>query len=263
MLRSAKVSALLATALLAPVGAALIAAGACNSSGIRPPPPPPPPPTVSEFVVDGNTIALWHLNEGVGQTAVDSTGNGHDLSLGPTAGVETDDPSWSSSGRFGNCLVFDRLESDYAVGGGSNTFPTNEVTVELWYRTTLLSGFPFNAGFINCQIAFSGPPPSPIYFAIGDGMNWEFCTISDPTVLAVISDGNWHYLAGTYDGAMMRFYVDGAEEATLPATSVLASPSAYHVGGRPSNTFIDGSIDEVRLSDIARSATEISDYFNP
>lgn len=243
--------------------ALLVASGACNKSSSRRPDPLPPPVVLTEFVADGNTIALWHLNEGTGQTSADSTGNGHDLTLGPTTALEIDDPAWSTQGRFGNCLSFTRAESDYALGGGSNTFPTNEVTIELWYRTTLLSGFPFNAGFINCQIAFSGPPPSEIYFAIGDGANWEFCQINDPAVLATISDGNWHYLAGTYDGAMMRFYVDAVEEATLPATATLASPNAYHIGGRPFNTFIEGSIDEVRLSGIARSASEIWNYFNP
>lgn len=242
------------------VCACVLAIGACSHSSSR---TPGTGGTVTEFPIDGNTIALWHLNEGTGQTSVDSTGNGHDLTLGATTAGEVSDPGWLAQGRFGSCLSFTRAENDYAVGGGSNTFPTNEVTVELWYRTTLQSGFPFNAGFINCQIAWSGPSPSPIYFAIGDGMNWEFCEITDPAVRATIADGNWHYLAGTYDGATMRFYVDGIEQATQPATTILASPNIYHVGGRPSNTFIEGDIDEVRLSDIARSATEILSYFNP
>ncbi len=244
----------------------LLALAGCNgSSGPRRSggPGPPPPASVAEFPMDSNTVALWHFNEGTSQLASDSSGNGHDLTLGPSINNEGDDPQWTTMGRFGNCLEYDRLESDYATGGSGNTFPTNECTVEMWFRTTYRAGFPFNAGFINCQIAYSGPNPSEIYFAIGNGSNWEFCQITDPTVNALIADGSWHYLAGTYDGSTLRFYVDGLERATQPSTLVLANPAVYHVGGRPSNTFVDGSIDEVRLSDVARSATEIFDYFNP
>ena len=32
----------------------------------------------------------------------------------------------------------------------------------------------------------------------------------------------------------------------------------YWLGGRPQNTFFDGQMDEIRLSDVARSAAEIA-----
>ena len=33
-------------------------------------------------------------------------------------------------------------------------------------------------------------------------------------------DGNWHFVAGTYDGAYVRFYVDGVEVTPATATSL-------------------------------------------
>lgn len=241
---------------------ALLILCACNDGGSRR--RQPMDNTVQEFPSDSHTVALWHFDEGIGQDLLDSSGNGNHIGMGSSPlSDEVSDPAWNADGRFGHCISYTRAENDYCSGGVGNTFPTNECTVELWFRSTYRSGFLFNAGFINCQIAYGGPNPSEIYFAIGDGMNWTFCTILDQGVNDLITDGQWHYLAGTYDGVLMRFYVDGVEQATQPATTTLASPNIYHVGGRPSNTFIDGDIDEVRLSDVARSATEIYDYFHP
>jgi len=59
----------------------------------------------------------------------------------------------------------------------------------------------------------------------------------------------------------MKIYVDGKLVKDCPSTTVLANPSKYWVGGRPENTFLTGTIDEVRLSDVERTATEIGDYF--
>ncbi|MCU0490781.1 MAG: LamG domain-containing protein [Chloroflexaceae bacterium] len=54
------------------------------------------PPTAG-FTPDANTLALWRLNEGSGQTSTDSSGNGYTLTLGTTAGAETADPTWVNS----------------------------------------------------------------------------------------------------------------------------------------------------------------------
>jgi hypothetical protein len=48
------------------------------------------------FVGDANTVGLWHLNEGTGQTVGDSSGNGRNGLLGGSTSVQTADPSWSS-----------------------------------------------------------------------------------------------------------------------------------------------------------------------
>gem|GEM_PF-4959447 len=43
----------------------------------------------TSFTSDGNTVALWHLNEGSGTSATDSSGNGH---TGTLTGSPT--PTW-------------------------------------------------------------------------------------------------------------------------------------------------------------------------
>jgi hypothetical protein len=78
-----------------------------------------------------------------------------------------------------------------------------------------------------------------------------------------IKDGLWHYVAIVYDGALasgtFSLYIDGALENSLTSYGVtLANPSNWYIGGRPSNTFVDGVMDEVRVSNVARTAAEIA-----
>jgi hypothetical protein len=52
------------------------------------------PPTVP-LASDASTEALWHLDEGAGQTINDSSGNGRNGTLGSGAGADGADPTWS------------------------------------------------------------------------------------------------------------------------------------------------------------------------
>lgn len=215
------------------------------------------------FCTDVNTLALWKFDETSGQTLFDSSGNLRHLTLGPTSAVEPDDPV-RSQGRFDQGLFFESITSDYASGDGSNTFPSNELTLELWVRPTGGSGSGgvaqvFTAGFINCAMS-TRTAANNVWFAIGSGTSWE--TVYGDVAGVDLDDGNWHYLAMTYDGNTLVGYIDGQLAASEPASTILASPSDYKIGGRPQNTFLDGWMDEVRLSDVARSAADIAGVWN-
>jgi MYXO-CTERM domain-containing protein len=46
------------------------------------------------FTSDADTVALWHFDEGAGQTTADASGNGNTLRRGATTSAETSDPAW-------------------------------------------------------------------------------------------------------------------------------------------------------------------------
>ncbi|MDY0003385.1 MAG: LamG-like jellyroll fold domain-containing protein [Polyangia bacterium] len=212
-----------------------------------------------ELTTDAHTIALWHFNEGQGQIAYDSSGNGRDLTLGPTDSPEPQDPAWIET-PFGHGLYFTSAEEDYANGIGPSTFPTNQLSVELWVNLIGGTGVGggaqiFTAGFINCFVyveAFI----DRIEVGVGDGHTWE---VSEAYLDATeLDDGAWHYIAMTYDGLALRTFLDGSEVFSQYESALqLASPEDYKVGGRPYNDFLEGSMDEIRLSDIARTPEEI------
>ena len=72
--------------------------------------------------------------------------------------------------------------------------------------------------------------------------------------------GSWHHVAMTWDGATIKLYVDGTEVASQAASGSIDTDSGMPVtiGGITSlDRQLDGSIDEVRLVRIARSAAWI------
>jgi hypothetical protein len=85
---------------------------------------------------------------------------------------------------------------------------------------------------------------------------------------AMVFDGNWHLVAGTFDGTAIRLYVDGLQIGPAePATGIgyaapITDPSFYVDGYPPQalcsdNSDFPGQIDEVRVYDRALSAGEL------
>ncbi|MDE0889285.1 MAG: metallophosphoesterase [Phycisphaerales bacterium] len=79
---------------------------------------------------------------------------------------------------------------------------------------------------------------------------------------AGVSIGEWHHVAGVYDGSKVRLYLDGTLVAQSDAGSTrtrntlpLMIGADVDANGRPTSTF-HGRIDEVRLSSVARYAGE-------
>jgi hypothetical protein len=79
-----------------------------------------------------------------------------------------------------------------------------------------------------------------------------------------INDGEWHHVAGVYDGTEYILYVDGVQDGpSVPAAGPIAQTTSHKltIGAfeRQSvvSKFYDGFIDEVRIYDRALSAEDI------
>ena len=85
---------------------------------------------------------------------------------------------------------------------------------------------------------------------------------------SVFSNTNtWYHVYGVYDGAILRFYVNGVQAAFLATTAaptVQAAPLTIGTQRTDNTTYcMDGTIDEVRFSTIARSDEWIRfEYYN-
>lgn len=82
-------------------------------------------------------------------------------------------------------------------------------------------------------------------------------TLSTKTAM---SDGQWHHLAASYDGAHLSLYVDGSLDATCTATGRIR-PNNWPVfigeNSEETNREWDGLIDDVRIYSYTLSAEEI------
>ena len=149
------------------------------------------------FEHDGGTLALWHLAEGSGQTAFDVTFGHVHLQLGSSGVGDAQDPAWIADSHLGSGLAFAAGDDAYAVNAIWRTFQTNEMSVDLWFRATTPAGHLFELAPEVCALGWGG---ATFFFRIDDGATAHTASITDATVLALLTDGLWHYLAATYDG---------------------------------------------------------------
>jgi hypothetical protein len=92
-----------------------------------------------------------------------------------------------------------------------------------------------------------------------------------------VTGGTWHHVVATYDGSYMRIYVDGIQDPNVLVKTNAIEPSSFEKGfwighgdqpkDRGWSAEWDGQIDEVRISDVVRSAgwiqTQFENQFDP
>jgi hypothetical protein len=82
-----------------------------------------------------------------------------------------------------------------------------------------------------------------------------------------LSLNQWHYVVGTFDGTTARLYVDGGSTSAAASSVVWPSQNMFIGDNSGHNRKFIGLIDEVRVSNVARSAnwvnTEYTNQLNP
>jgi hypothetical protein len=194
---------------------------------------------------------------------LDSSGNGLDATLTGTTLVP---------GRFDNALEFTGANlSEAVVQGPEPALQPEDVTVLAWVRR---SGSP---GEFRYVMADGARACSAASYALetGSGGGLVFYVDEGPAVHmspdagTSVWDGNWHMVAGTFDGLTVRLYVDGAQvgTGTAAATTIdygaATTSSAFVIGDYPgaagcgSSFQWAGDLDEARVYSRALTADEI------
>jgi hypothetical protein len=168
-------------------------------------------------------------------------------------------------GQINGDDIFDGTNDYVNAGNKSSLNITNTLTVEVWIKpnlgafqkiitkdtTWLYEKQPFNLGFNNTG--------SRIIFYTGDGTNELHASApSDNTA------GAWSHIVATYDGSAIKVYKDGVAGSPTARTGNLYTNSTnVNFGQWGSGGYLfSGSIDEVRISDVARSADWIKAEYN-
>ncbi|MFZ5981496.1 MAG: DUF1565 domain-containing protein [Candidatus Zixiibacteriota bacterium] len=214
-------------------------------------------PVSGEFEDDANTVALWHFNTGTGTIFYDATGTGHNGVLGLG---ENNQPSWEVAGKFGYGLSFDGASEEFALASSlGNDFPSNQFSLEMWVKAPSTPEHVHLWRSDNICVLEMNNLSLTLSVGDGSGTNWKSLSA---TVLT-LTDGNWHYVACTFNGTTLNIFVDGVNYGmNLNAAITMSDPAGYYFGGYPGSLFFTGVLDEVRLSNIARSSTEIATYYD-
>jgi glucose/arabinose dehydrogenase/fibronectin type 3 domain-containing protein len=199
-------------------------------------------------------VGAWAFGEGVGLTTSDSSGNEN---TGTINGA-----TWTTQGRYGGALMFNGANTVRIPSSTSLTLTTG-MTMSAWIQPTAAQGGwrtiiqrEVDAYFLNASS--DAGPLRPAGGGTFDGItDYTAGPIANPL-------DTWTYVALTYDGSVLRLYVNGTQVASRAATGAIAtSANPLWIGGNsPYGEYFTGLIDEARLYDRALSQTEIEADMN-
>ena len=195
-------------------------------------------------------VAAYGFEEGGGATTADSSGNNLTGSLAGTA--------WVATGRFGKALSFNGSSSMVSIADASVLDLTTGMTLSAWIKPTTLRGWPCvilkeRAGGLTYALYASSPDSRPNIDYTHNGV--EVNLLGGPPLAL----GTWTYLAGTFDGATLRLYVNATQIASMATASAIdVTAGALRIGGNTVWTeYFDGLIDEVRIYNRPLAPAEI------
>jgi len=207
-------------------------------------------------------LAWWKLDETGGRDVADASGNGN---IGK---ILNGQPRWQASGgKIGGALLFGGNGDWVHVANESNFDCSSEVTVAAWikvnrfdkdYQAIVTKGdsawrIQRNQGADSIEFACSGLKiPSGNQYG---GLYGE----------KSVNDGNWHHVAGIYDGEKMYIYIDGVVDVSQPASGAIATNDhPVYIGENVEMTgrFFNGLIDDVRVYNYALSEGQVTALYN-
>ncbi len=221
---------------------------------------------------EAGLIAYYKLNEGTGT----SVSNSSTTTTGNT-GTLINSPSWVASPviRNANAVNFDGTNDFINLGTSSSLKFSNQFTIEFYANSpnwalaseaSIVSSFQIGGygislsgtGFLQFQIRSN---------VSGSGYVGPTYPVSN------LTNNTWYHIAGTFDGRMMRLFVNGNQVSSYDLGSngtvfysypnnpvfIGADPTT---DATPQGLYYTGSIDEVRLWNVARTQAQIQSSIN-
>lgn len=200
-------------------------------------------PLAGEYRADTTTVLLMHLNQLGGSIVTD---------VGPYGYHGLVSSGTCVDGRFGKAYlpantngIWLRNISTASTGG--------QITVEAWIKP---SGLPNNwSGIIAISwinIHLNTDLSASMDLGFTDGTGGGIGTSSN-----ALKVGKWHHVAGTYDNAVAKIYVDGVLQSSRFFGQTLGTgPGSGSIATSNGNNTFPGLIDEIRISRVAFQPTQ-------
>jgi len=160
-----------------------------------------------------NAVGIWNFDEGTGTTLTDISGYGNNGTL--NKGANGTGLNWVASDIEGTAIQFDGVD-DYVTTnkvGLTGIGIVRDFTMSVWVKHSTGSGTK-NQPIIASSKSSGSSRSSLILLGVDyGGPKWTFAVYTDSysSIHSDLGDPdvNWHFLAGTYDGSNMFFYLDG------------------------------------------------------
>ena len=194
-------------------------------------------------------IASYSFNEGSGTTLTDRSGKGH---TGTIAGA-----TWTTQGKSGSALSFDGINDLVTVNDAADLDLTTGMTLEAWvrpssvtnWRTVLLKER--TGGLVYALYGSNNSSRPETYITVGAELG--------APAQAALALNTWSHVAVTYNGAMLRLFVNGVEVGSRALSGPMStSTGVLRIGGNSVwGEYFSGRIDEIRIYNRALTPAEI------
>lgn len=165
----------------------------------------------------------------------------------------------------GNALAFDGV-NDFAhsISTQTGNFSNSDFTVEYWIKTTSSDAYHITkrgecggGNFWSMRHGINNNPLQ-LYMEINNGGSYPI--VLTPVLSKPINDGRWHHIAIVRQSVRATIYVDGESVSSGTSNGVgnVSNGGYMYLGTSTCGTRINGSFDELRLWNIARSADSIN-----
>ncbi len=172
-----------------------------------------------------------------------------------------------AAGKVGPTFIFDGVNDSILVEN-SASLNLNEHTIDAWINPGVQQGSPFHGIVVKQNGDNSGRnyylglrSDGRVHYSIAFASTTQFIDS-----LATVPTDTWTHVAATFDGGVMRLFINGQESASLSVGNVIPSKTTQPllIGHTNENaaTFFKGLIDEIELFNRALSAGEIQAIFN-
>lgn len=214
-----------------------------------------------ENVWDSSFQMVQHMVDSTLHSVSDSTSNSND-------GTKIDDNEpVEATGKIYNAQDFDGGDDYVDLGEPATLKPTAAISFGGWFNTdnntndSVYVGFhdSSNEGWVLWHNAGN------VRGIIGDGSNDYYFNLLFAE--GNLTNGKWHHILVTFDGSIGRIYLDSVEQDSYSKSVSIDYSAVDHtakIGARELGSAIfEGLIDEVRISNTARSADWIKfEYYN-
>jgi hypothetical protein len=211
-------------------------------------------------LLSSSLVAAYSFDQGSGTTLVDTSGNGNN---GTISGA-----TWSSGGKFGDALQFTGNTGCYVtVNDSSSLNLTSGMTLEAWVDPSSLSSPA--SGWLAVIAKEHVNSSNNICYALyggsgtGNGPSGHVLIGSrdygGALAASQLALNTWTFLAATYNGSIIKLYVNGALAASQSASGkIFTTSDPLRIGGDAAGEMFTGLIDNVRIYNRALTATQIT-----
>jgi hypothetical protein len=212
-------------------------------------------------VWDSNYAGVYHFPNGSTLNANDSTSNGN---TGSVAGASP------ATGQIGGGGSFNGSGSYIDAGNTTGLqITSNAITLSAWIKPTnakaasserlIVKELPSNGNPYVAYVLYRTQAGNTVRMGVSTSGSFT------DTFGGTLSAGSWAHVVGTYDGSYLTLYVNGSPVNSTPKSGNITSSTKDVIFGADTelgDEYFNGTMDEVRISNTARSADWIAAEYN-